>query len=72
MAKSKAMKLREKQLREGNRDVSKSRGTWCDIKPISRMTKTKQATLEKYEKKHKRNQSQDRYENGSFFIFCYI
>lgn len=63
------MKIREKHLREGNRDVSISRGTWGDLKPISRMTKTKQATLAKFEKKHKRNQSQDRYEIDSFLHF---
>ena len=65
MSKSKAFRQRKKRVREGGRDVTVSRGTWHSIVPVSRMTKTKQDTLLKMEKKYKKTASKN---GNGFFI----
>ncbi|WP_299833174.1 hypothetical protein [uncultured Metabacillus sp.] len=68
MAKSKARKNREKQIREGKLDVTIKRGSWGEFKPYNRQTKTKKEALHHMETKHrKKNHSHINYdENGSF------
>ncbi|KKI92235.1 hypothetical protein WQ54_10455 [Bacillus sp. SA1-12] len=73
MAKSKARKSREKQIREGKWDVTLKRGSWGEFKPYNRQTKTKKEALHQMETKHqKKNHSHKDYdENGSFHFFSH-
>ncbi|PLS18270.1 hypothetical protein CVD28_08275 [Bacillus sp. M6-12] len=67
MAKSNALKFREKQIREGKFDAAKVRGNWGDILPVTKKNKTKLGSLTHKLKKHKKDHSLYEYdENGSF------
>ncbi|WP_338787827.1 hypothetical protein [Metabacillus sp. FJAT-53654] len=67
MAKSKARKVREKQVREGKLDVTIRRNDWGGFNPYNRQTKTKKEALTHMQGKHRKNHSQINYdENGSF------
>ena len=67
MAKSKARKIREKQVREGKLDVTIRRNDWGGFNPYNRQTKTKKEALTHMQGKHRKNHSQIGYdENGSF------
>lgn len=69
MSKSKAKKHREKLIREGKLDVSMKRGSWGNVNPYVRHTKTKQEALAQMQSKHRKNHSQKLYgENGSFYL----
>lgn len=57
MAKSKAKKCREKQVREGKLDVTIRRGTWGVLNPTSRQTKSKKEALTRIQTKHRKNHS---------------
>ena len=63
MAKSKARKQREHLVRQGKRDPQGMRGSWGDVKPLTRMTPTLQEKKEKGMAKHKSRQS------GGFYAF---
>ncbi|WHY76658.1 hypothetical protein QNH20_21585 [Neobacillus sp. WH10] len=65
MAKSKAKKLREKLVREGNINPEAKRSEYVFTDMRTRMTKTKKDHL--YHFKHKNHQSKDGYD-GSFYI----
>lgn len=66
MTKSRAAKIRKKNVNQGLYDVTNSRGTWGELVPIVRKTKTKKDTLQKLERKHKKNRFQEQSENGPF------
>ncbi|WP_409292464.1 hypothetical protein [Peribacillus sp. SCS-37] len=68
MAKSSARKAREKRIREGERDPVKSRGIW-EVKPVTRMTGTKQEQLIKSAGKHKKR-TQSSYPGEVIPFFC--
>lgn len=68
MAKSSARKKREKRVREHQLDPIIRRGTWGDLSPITKMTKSKHQLLAQKEKKYKRNHSSTHEENGFFYI----
>jgi hypothetical protein len=73
VAKTKAKKLREKQVREGKMDVTIRRGSWGELNPCSRQTKSKKEALIRMEKKHRKNHSlTSNNENGSFMIYGYF
>ncbi|MEH7355420.1 hypothetical protein V7150_17875 [Neobacillus drentensis] len=65
MAKSKAKKLREKLVREGNLNPEAKRSEFVFTDMRTRMTKTKKDHL--YQFKHKNHQSQDG-SDGSFYF----
>ncbi|MBP3040153.1 hypothetical protein J9303_11715 [Bacillaceae bacterium Marseille-Q3522] len=74
MTKSKARKYREKQVREGQFDVTMKRGSWGDLSPVSRKTKTKHEQLIRLEKKYKKNHTLQKWEKeyGPFFVCKYF
>lgn len=65
MAKSKARKLRDKLVREGNLNPSDKRSPFVHADMRTRTTKTKKEQL--YQFKHKNHQSQDGLD-GSFYF----
>lgn len=72
MAKTKAKKMREKQVREGKMDVTIRRGSWGELNPCSRQTKSKKEVLKHMDKKHRKNHSLSSYdENGSLMFKGY-
>jgi len=72
MSNSKAKKHREKLIREGKLDVSMKRGSWGNVNPYARHTKTKQEALAQMQNKHRKNHSQKLYgENGSFYLLLF-
>ncbi|RXI96446.1 hypothetical protein DS745_22300 [Anaerobacillus alkaliphilus] len=69
MAKSKAKKQRDHQLRNQKRDVTNSRGIQVDFSTHERKTKTKQEILKKHETKHKRILQEFTHEGDAFLIW---
>ncbi|MCT8139163.1 hypothetical protein H1D32_16500 [Anaerobacillus sp. CMMVII] len=69
MAKTKARKQREHQLRNKKRDVTSSRGTTVDFSTHERKTKTKLEKIRKHDTKHKKRFLQEyKHEGDAFFI----
>ncbi|WP_226674077.1 hypothetical protein [Rossellomorea aquimaris] len=60
MAKSKAKKKRDHQLRNTGRDLSIYRGTTPDFSTMMRRTKTKKESLLKEQTKHKKRPLQEK------------
>lgn len=69
MAKSQAKKKREKQLRESGFDITIRRGNWGSLNPLTKQTKTKKELLTKMEKKHRKDHSHRKQENGLSLFF---
>ncbi|RSK28154.1 hypothetical protein EJF36_15395 [Bacillus sp. HMF5848] len=67
MAKSKAKKLRDKQIREGKLDPSDLRGHWNGIKPIERKTPTLTELTKKKANKHKKRWEVSHKDNSHLF-----
>ncbi len=72
MAKSKAKKKREHQLRNSGRDVTQSRGLKPDFSTLERTTKTKNETMIKMEKKHKKRFLRNDGVHGESFFCLYL
>jgi hypothetical protein len=51
---SRAQKKRRHLIRNGGLDPSLKRGSWNGVKPIVRMTPTRQVRIRRRERKHKR------------------
>ena len=68
MAKSKAKKMREKLIREGNRNPSLNRGVYVMVDMKTRKTKTKQGKIN--QQKHKKRLSDAHsYESDTAFLY---
>lgn len=71
MAKSKARKQREKQLREGGLNPEMHRGSWGGINPVIKRTPTLMEKQRKLNSKHKKRFTQgDQAMDKPFLIFC--
>lgn len=70
MSKSNAKKQREKWQREGFRNPEENRGSWGQVKPVTRKTPTRLEAIRKLENKHKRRLNTHHLDEGqSFFLF---
>ena len=54
MAKSKAMKFREHQARQGKWNVERDRGSWNGVNPVAKTTPTMKEKQDKIERKYKK------------------
>jgi hypothetical protein len=66
MSKSKALKQREKLVREGRLNPEINRSPYAQLDLRTRQTKTKKDQL--YRMKHK-NRNPKQWENGSFYLY---
>ncbi|MGE5702118.1 MAG: hypothetical protein ACM32O_06290 [Clostridia bacterium] len=66
MAKSKAMKQREKLVREGRRDPAENRSIFARVDMRTRRTKSKQEQLN--QSKHKGHRSRQEWETSPFLF----
>lgn len=71
MGKSRARKQREHLIRQGKRDPQGMRGSWGDVKPVTRLTPTLRLKKEKGMAKHKSRHSGDFYSFVAAWYFSY-